>query len=63
MGKSGTKTIADFETTKDAQNFIYEYKLKHPKAKLGYDKLTHDYSNQYGKGGKTKGFTYTIGGL
>lgn len=63
MGKSGTKTIADFETTKDAKDFIYEYMLKHPKAKLGYDKLTHDYTNKYDKGGKTKGFTYTIGGL
>jgi len=63
MGKSGTKTIADFETKKDAINFIYEYKLKHPKAKLSVDTLTEDYTKQYSKGGKTKGFTYTIGGL
>lgn len=63
MGESGTRTIADFETTKDAQNFIYEYKLKHPKAKLGYDRLTHDYFNKYAKGGKTNCWCYSIGGL
>lgn len=54
-GNSGTETIADFENKKDAVNFIYEYSLKHPKAKLGIDTLTSDYTNKYAKGSTVKG--------
>ena len=52
---SGTETIADFENKKDAVNFIYEYSLKHPKAKLGIDTITSDYTNKYAKGSTVKG--------
>jgi len=43
MGNEGTRTIADFETEKEAKNFIYEYNLKHPNKKLGIDTITSDF--------------------
>ena len=53
----GTQTLADFTSEKDAKNFLYEYQLKHPKAKLFIDSATTDFMNenkQFAKGGKTK---------
>lgn|SRR3990167_3261964 len=42
-GDSGTRTLADFNNEKEAKNFMYEYNLKHPNAKLGIDTVTSDY--------------------
>jgi hypothetical protein len=50
-GESGTETIADFEKRKDAVDFIYDYNLKHPKAKLGIDTITSDFTSGYADGG------------
>jgi hypothetical protein len=35
--EGGTETIADFDTEKQAEAFVYEYNLKHPDTELGYD--------------------------
>jgi hypothetical protein len=52
-GKDGTRTLADFETEKDATFFMYEYNLKNPNAKLFIDTVTSD-SGMMAKGGETK---------
>ena len=49
----GTRTIADFDTEKEAKDFLYEYKLKHPRAKLFIDSSKSDFFySQYGTGSK-----------
>lgn len=49
--KKGTRTIADFDTEKEAKDFLYEYKLKHPRAKLFIDSSKSDFFySQYGTG-------------
>ena len=40
----GTKTIATFDTKKEAECFIHDYLLKYPKSKLNIDTLTNDYT-------------------
>jgi hypothetical protein len=48
----GTRTLADFTTKKDAKDFMYDYQLKHPKAKLFIDTITDEYTDsRYAKGG------------
>lgn len=42
-GNEGTRTIASFSTEGDAQSFLYDYSLKHPKAKLFVDTCTDEY--------------------
>ncbi len=49
--KYGTRTLADFEREKDAKDFMYDYSLKHPRAKLFIDTVTSDYM---AKGGTVK---------
>ena len=49
-GKDGTRTLADFEKEKDAKNFIYDYNLRYPNAKLFIDTVTSD-SGMMAKGG------------
>jgi hypothetical protein len=42
-GNEGTRTIASFSTEKQAISFLYDYSLKHPKAKLFIDTCTDDF--------------------
>ena len=42
-GNEGTRTIASFSTEKEAQSFLYDYSLKHSKAKLFIDTCTDDF--------------------
>jgi hypothetical protein len=52
--QDGTKTLADFTTKKDAQNFMYEYNLKHPKAKLVIANYKHNKTTKMAKSSGTK---------
>lgn len=33
----GTETIASFDTKKEAIDFMYDYSMKYPEVKVGYD--------------------------
>lgn len=35
--EEGTETIAQFDTEKQAQDFIYDYSMRYPEIELGYD--------------------------
>jgi hypothetical protein len=52
--QDGTKILADFTTKKDAQNFMYEYNLKHPKAKLVIANYKHNKTTKMAKSSGTK---------
>lgn len=47
--EEGTETIAQFDTEKQAKDFIYEYSLKYPETELGYNEFM---SNADGSGVK-----------
>ena len=54
-GDKGTHTIADFDSEAEAKKFMYDYQLKHPKAKLFIDSVTTDFLNsqKFSGGGST----------
>lgn len=54
-GNEGTRTIASFNTEKEAKSFLYDYSLRHPKAKLFIDTCTNDFVDlEFKKSNKQK---------
>jgi hypothetical protein len=49
--EEGTESIADFDTEKQAIDFMYNYSLKNPDVQLGYDEWR---SNADGSGVATR---------
>jgi len=56
-GSKNERVLADFATKKIAENFVYDYGLKHPKAKLSICKVDEK-SHKMSKGGHVDKHTY-----